>query len=62
MIKRMTVGELKKKEPVWRKWMARAVETLDDSDEIIAHYWRAQSPTCYVLAKITFDEFGPPLN
>jgi hypothetical protein len=60
MIIRMTLGELKKKQSVWARWMREAVETLDNSDEIIAHY--KTTPAGNVLTNITFDEFGPPVS
>jgi hypothetical protein len=60
MIKRMTLEQLKKQQSVWAKWMREAVETLDNSDEIIAHY--KITPRGNVLTNITFDEFGPPIN
>lgn len=66
MIKRMTLGELKKEQkPVWARWMREAVDTLDNSDEIIAHYklqTRELGWKVWVLVEITYDEFGPPVS
>ena len=67
VLKRMTLGELKKEQkPIWARWMREAVETLDNSDEIIAHYKLKTMPELgwkvWVLVEITYDVYGPPLN
>jgi hypothetical protein len=75
--KRMTLGKLRKIYPQFKSWMTKAVETLDDDQEIICRYWPKSNmseafknacvnapdgPEGYVLIDITFDEFGPPIS
>ena len=58
--KRIKLGELKKQQWIWTEWMRDAVDTLENGDEVIAHY--RFTPAGKTLVAITFDEYAQPLS